>query len=213
MTAREHRPAGSIEIALGTALRDADTADDVVLRVLSGLRAAGDRRFTPTTSRTSLDPPLPRRFPGRNPGSHSSWAAQPLVPAVREASSIAQNTSSYLRGWHLGNEAVRAARPAAVMAVAAPTQPAAPARSAPPVSPSGMLRLLAERRRATALRLVEVVVQILPARERPRYHEEFRAELSRLDGLRQLGYAARLVLSMFALRRALRQPADTVDSE
>ncbi|MFC6022244.1 hypothetical protein ACFP2T_39570 [Plantactinospora solaniradicis] len=199
------RPAeASIESTVSNALRHADTADDVVLRVLAGLRAAGDPRVAPEPHRASLDWPLPRRVPGRDPGPYAPWADRPLVPAVREASAIAQNTSNYLRGWRLGNEAVRAARPAA--AVATPIQP-------PPAVPGGVRRRVAARPGAAALRLVGFVVQVLPARERPRYDEEFRAELSRLGGLHQLGYATRLLLSMFALRRALRQTADQIEAE
>ncbi|GAA3748718.1 hypothetical protein GCM10022225_36150 [Plantactinospora mayteni] len=197
------QPPEAYEITVGNALRHADTADEVVLRVLAGLRAAGGPRTGPQPHRTTSDWPLPRRIPGLDPGPYAPWADQPLVPAVREASAIATNTSNYLRGWRLGNEAVRAvrafeaARPAAAAAVAAPIPP--------PALPGVVRRRIAARTGAAAMRLIGLVVQALPAGERPRYQEEFRAELSRLHGLHQLGYATRLLLSMFALRRALRQ--------
>ncbi|MGX7675997.1 hypothetical protein [Plantactinospora sp. DSM 117369] len=198
MTGQE-QPAEAYEITVGNALRHADTADEVVLRVLAGLRAAGGPRSGPQPHRATSDWPLPRRVPGLDPGPYAPWADQPLVPAVREASAIARNTSNYLRGWRLGNEAVRAARPAAAAAVAARIPP-------PPALPGGVRHRIAARTGAAATRLIGLVVQALPAPERPRYQEEFRAELSRLSGLHQLGYATRLLLSMVALRRALRQP-------
>lgn len=207
MTGQSHPAGATIGLAVGTALRQADAADDVVSRVLSGLRAAGDHRFTPISRAPSRDWPLPRRVPGVLPRSYSPWGDQPLVPAVREATAIARNTSSYLRGWRRGNEAVRAAGPTPVAALAAV------AATGPPPVAAGVLRRIAVRPSVAAIRFVGVLVQLLPARERPRYHEEFRAELSRLTGLHQLGYVARLLWSAFALRRALRQPADRTEAK
>ncbi|MEQ4301419.1 hypothetical protein ABNF97_08510 [Plantactinospora sp. B6F1] len=195
------QPAEAHEVTVGNAPRHADPADEVVLRVLAGLRAAGGRDPGPPARRVSSDWPLPRRVPGLDPGPYAPWADRPLVPAVREASAIARNTSTYLRGWRLGNAALKVARPMAAN-VAVPI---------PPPAAGGIRRRIAARTGVTAVRLIGLVVQALPARERPRYQEEFRAELSRLTGLHQLGYATRLLLSMFALRRALRQSRTEAD--
>ncbi|MGI5215038.1 hypothetical protein [Plantactinospora sp. CA-290183] len=205
MTDQEPGPERTIRITVGGAALHTDSADDVVARVLTGLRSAGpgDLRGTLTARRAPTDLPLPRRVPGTHPGSHSPWGDRPTVPAVRVATAIAFNTSSYWRGWRLGHEAARTASLPAVATAVTPL----------PADRAGLLRRIAVRPGAAAVRLVGVVVHVLPEWERPRYHEEFRAELSRLHGLRQLGYATRLLLSAFALRRALRQTADTIETE
>ncbi|MFF3867691.1 hypothetical protein [Micromonospora sp. NPDC001898] len=51
-----------------------------------------------------------------------------------------------------------------------------------------------------------MTLRIIPEVERPRYGEEFWAELAELDGLlRQLAYATRLLISAPSLRRSLRE--------
>lgn len=64
---------------------------------------------------------------------------------------------------------------------------------------------------ATAVRLLTVAAHVLPAAERSRYAEEFRAELGDIvcEGKvrsRQLGYAARQLIAAWRLRKELRAP-------
>jgi hypothetical protein len=145
-----------------------------LLRVLRALRTES---VLPEPRRAIRDERLPRRIPGTNLVPQSPWAVPKPLRVVRDASSIALTAPGYMRGWQRGREAAIERQSAAA------------------------LRGTAIRPAAAALRLV---VQVLPERERGRYHEEFRAELNRLQGLEQLGYAVRLLLSAFALRRALR---------
>jgi len=148
-----------------------------LLRVLHALQTES---VLPEPRLATRNERLPRRIPGTNLLPQSPWAVPKPLRVVRDASSIALTAPGYIRGWRLGREAALERQSAA-----APRRPA--------LLPA-----------AAALRLV---VQVLPERERGRYHEEFRAELNRLHGLEQLGYAVRLLLSAFALRRALRSDA------
>jgi hypothetical protein len=115
---------------------------------------------------------------------------------------MAANVTGYQRGWWRGQDA----RVVAVPMTAA---------GATPAYRHAFLRWLVIRPGAAATRLVGLVVRALPEWERPRYSEEFRAELSSLKGFRQLTFAICLTLSAPALRRALRQQAytDTTDAE
>ena len=181
--------------------------DAVLLRVLCGLLTESRLNTIPEPRRATCDERLPRRIPGANSGSHSPRAAQKPLRVVRDASSIAQ-TAGYMHGWRRGHQAAleRRTSPAIAAASAVVSQPSAGRGAA--------LRRIAFRPGAAALRLVGLVVQVLPKRERRRYHEEFRAELNLLHGLDQLAYAVRLLLSAFALRRALRQQRpDTAGKE
>ena len=171
--------------------------DAVLLRVLGALRTESRVHTIPEPRRASCDVRLPRRVPGANPGSHSPWATQEPLRVVRDASSIAQTATGYTRGWRRGHEAAQRRLSPATAAAAAARQPSS--------SRGAALRRIAFRPGAAASRLVGLVVQVLPQGERRRYHEEFRAELGRLQGLHQLAYATRLLLSALALRHALRQ--------
>jgi hypothetical protein len=171
--------------------------DAVLLRVLGALRTESRHPAIPAPRRASCDERLPRRIPGANPGSHSPWPTQEPLRVVRDASSIAQTATGYMRGWRRGHKAALERR------LSPATTAAAVARQ--PSSSRAALRRIAFRPGAAASRLVGLVVQVLPQGERRRYHEEFRAELSRLQGLHQLAYAIRLLLSALALRHALRQ--------
>jgi len=177
----------------------ADDTDAVVSRVLSALQATTPRQVFPPRQ-VSCDIPLPRRTPGCYPGSHSPWGSGPPQRISREASSIAYNTMAYFRGWRRGHEVAQIGRPAQLVTAAAQTadSPVPPPRHA-------FLRRHGLRSGAAAARLVGLVVRVLPQWERPRYSEEFRAELSSLNGLHQLAYAVCLMLSAPALRRNLRQ--------
>lgn len=159
-----------------------------LLRVLRALRTES---VLPEPWRAIRDERLPRRIPGTNLVPQSPWAVRRPLRVVRDASSIALTAPGYIRGWRRGH-AVALERRTSLATAAVERQSAA------------ALRRAAFRPAAAALRLV---VQVLPKRERGRYHEEFRAELNRLHGLEQLGYAVRLLLSAFALRRALRSDA------
>ena len=166
--------------------------DAILLRVLGALRTESSLHTIPAPRRASCDERLPRRIPGANPGSHSPWPTQEPLRVVRDASSIARTATGYMRGWRRGHEAALERR-------------LSPATTAAAVARQPSSRRIAFRAGAAASRLVGLVVQVLPQGERRRYHEEFRAELSRLQGLHQLAYAIRLLLSALALRHALRQ--------
>ncbi|MEO3778702.1 hypothetical protein ABGB16_17995 [Micromonospora sp. B11E3] len=121
------------------------------------------------------------------------------LPVARDAASIAQHASYYFRGYQAG----------ARVAVQSVGTPAAvlPSPVIVPLPESGRRssRVRTPATIASAMRLVGVVLRFIPEVERPRYGEEFRAELAELRGLRQLAYAARLLVSAPALRRSLRE--------
>jgi hypothetical protein len=187
--------------------------DQVVFRVLSALRGSEPHEIPPPRLMPCQDPlprrgaseaPLPLRTPGQNPMPRNPWPAggAPL-PVIRDAASIAQNTTGYFRGWRRGWEAVVKVEDSNKLMPRAAT--AALARSAAAAPRNRFTRRRrAPRLRPTAMHLIGLVIRILPELERPRYGEEFRAELSGLNGLHQLAYATRLLLSAPALRRSLR---------
>ncbi len=171
--------------------------DDVVVRVLEGLQRTGgvtgvSPRHTPHLARD----PLPRRVPGSNLLPRPSWAEQEAPLSVsRDAAAIAVSTRRYFQGKQRALKvAVRTTHSSAAVAA----------------SPVALVRVQAgkrssrERVRPAARRIVTVVLRFIPEVERPRYNEEFRAELAELRGLDQLAYAVRLLLSTPALRRGLR---------
>ena len=59
--------------------------------------------------------------------------------------------------------------------------------------------------------VVALATRMLPARERPRYREEFRGELVELPRHERLGYALRVLACAWALRRALTDAVRTLD--
>jgi hypothetical protein len=177
------------------------TDDEIISRVLAGLQASGQRKPTPAPRRIPSELPLPHRIPGQYPGSYYPWPSEPASPTVRDARSMAANVTGYQRGWRRGQDRLVAVPMTAVGATSAYRH--------------AFLRRLVIGPGAAATRLVGLVVRALPEWERPRYSEEFRAELSSLKGFRQLTFAICLTLSAPALRRALRQQAytDTTDAE
>lgn len=171
-------------------------ADDVVVRVLEGLqRIGGVATVSPRHTTHLAHHPLPRRVPGNNLLRRPSWAEQKPPPVSRDAAAIAMSTRHYFQGR-------RGLKVVVGTADSSGTVPAGPVTF---VRADAGKRLPRERVRPAARRIVTVVLRLIPAVERPRYGEEFRAELAELKGLSQLAYAARLLFSTPALRRSLRE--------
>ncbi|GAB3838990.1 hypothetical protein GCM10029963_05710 [Micromonospora andamanensis] len=171
-----------------------EASDDVLRRVLAGLRDTGPEGIL-LPRHASVTAPLPRRIPGDNPMRLPAWAGQwAPMPVTRDAASIAANAHYYFRGYRAG-AAVAVQRLDPGVAVL-PTPIAA-------ATAGSTRRSSRARTRRAAMRLVDVVLRVIPEVERPRYGEEFRAELAELRGLHQLAYAARLLIAAPALRRSL----------
>ncbi|MFI1196419.1 hypothetical protein ACH4T9_24635 [Micromonospora sp. NPDC020750] len=171
-----------------------DATDEVLVRVLTQLRS--DRRVAGIPPwHASPGGPLPRRVPGSNPMNLPAWAGQYAPQHVmRNPTAIATNASHYFRGYRAGTERAFRAGGASAAVLPAPITITARARPARP------------RTRPAAIRLLTMALRIIPEVERPRYGEEFWAELAELDGLlRQLAYATRLLISAPSLRRSLRE--------
>lgn len=177
-------------------------ADQVILRVLAGLQERASHHVPRPRSVPSTDV-LPNRVPGRNLRRRDPSADQPPPQPVRDASRIAVHTTNYFSGWRRGCEVADETR-------AGRLQPAGATITAAPVAAPReevIRRRRTGRLRPAALRLVAIVVWILPELERPRYAEEFRAELSALHGPHQLAHVLRLLVCAPALRRSLRGAA------
>ena len=59
--------------------------------------------------------------------------------------------------------------------------------------------------------MVSLAVRVLPAREQPRYAEEFRTELVELPRRYRLGHALRVLVTAWELRRALNETVRAPD--
>ncbi|MFF5172576.1 hypothetical protein ACFY3U_08085 [Micromonospora sp. NPDC000089] len=122
----------------------------------------------------------------------------------RDAAAIAVNTRRYFVGRRARQAQVRAAHPSAADSAAGPPTTTRIEAAAHPAR---------ERWRPAAGRIITVALRFVPAVERPRYGEEFRAELAQLQGPNQVAYAVRLLLSAPALRRSLREDPLTEGGE